>query len=153
DRSLAVARSAGNALEHSRTQLEMGVRLGDTALIEQARQMFERTGARVDLAFCLHALARIAAAKQYDTDAALQHYDCVIAALDAVNAEYGLGLACRERAQLLTKRGLDDEARADLRRADQCFAAVGADAETVTLATSTSFDVEVPKRISGDEPP
>jgi tetratricopeptide (TPR) repeat protein len=124
ERSLAVAQSAGNALERSRTLLEMGVRLGDTALIEHARHMFEQSGARVDLAFCLHALARIAAATPADTGEALQHYDHAIAALDAVKAEYNLGLACRERAELLTKHGRHHEARADLQRADQCFAAV-----------------------------
>jgi class 3 adenylate cyclase/tetratricopeptide (TPR) repeat protein len=132
--SLVTAQVAGNTLERSRTLLEMGVRLKDTALIDEATRVFEQTGARVDLAFCLHARARIAAAMRDDTDAALQRYDRAIAALDAVKADYGLGLACRERAQLLAKRGRDREARADLARADQCFAAVGADAEKIALA-------------------
>jgi tetratricopeptide (TPR) repeat protein len=113
----------------------MGARLGDAALVEEARQVFEQTGARVDLAFCLHALARMAAATRANTDAVLEHYDRAIPALDAVKAEYNLGLAYRERAQLLAKRGQHDEARSDMVRADHCFAAVGADAEKIAFAS------------------
>jgi tetratricopeptide (TPR) repeat protein len=122
-------------VERSRVLLEMGARLGDAALVEEARQVFEQTGARVDLAFCLHALARMAAATRDNTDAVLEHYDRAIPALDAVKTEYNLGLAYRERAQILAKRGQHDEARSDMVRADHCFAAVGADAEKIAFAS------------------
>jgi class 3 adenylate cyclase/tetratricopeptide (TPR) repeat protein len=133
--SLITAQSAGNTLERPRTLLEMGIRLEDTALIYEAAHVFEEAGARVDLAFCLHALARIAPTTRADTNAALQHYDRAITALDAVKAEYNLGLACRERAQFLTRHGRHDEAQSDLARADQCFAAVGADAVKIAQAS------------------
>jgi hypothetical protein len=122
-------------VERSRVLLEMGARLGDAALVEESRRVFEQTGAKVDLAFSLHSLARIAAATRANTDAVLEHYDRAIAALDAVKAEYDLGLASRERAQLLSKLGRHDEARSDMVRADHCFAAVGADAAKIAFAS------------------
>jgi tetratricopeptide (TPR) repeat protein len=128
--SLTTADRGGMPLERARTLLEMGDRLGVAALIEEARHVFEQTGATVDLALCLHALARVAAAST-DADAALRRYDQAIAALDAVNAEYNLGLASQERAQLLTKLGVHDGAQADLARARRCFATVGVDAEKI----------------------
>jgi hypothetical protein len=111
----------------------MGARLGDAALVEEARQVFEQTRTKVDLAFSLHSLARWR--PRVNTDAVLEHYDRAIAALDAVKTEYNLGLAYRERAQLLAKRGQHDEARSDMVRADHCFAAVGADAEKIAFAS------------------
>ena len=116
-------------VERARVLLEIGARHGDAALVEEARHVFEQTGANVDLAFSLHALARMAATAGSDTNTALRHYDRAITALDAVKAEYNLGLACRERAQLLTQWGRRDEAQADLTRAQCCFEAIGADAE------------------------
>ncbi|MFZ2648823.1 MAG: hypothetical protein WA210_01840 [Burkholderiaceae bacterium] len=129
--SLATAEGAGMPLERARTLLEMGAWLGDAGLAEEARHVFEQTGAKVDLALCLHVLARAAAAVGTDADSALRRYGQAIAALDAVNAEYNLGLACQERARLLTKLGSHDRAHADLARASQCFATVGADAEKI----------------------
>ena len=90
-------------IERARTLLEMGARLGDAALVDEARRVFDATGAKVDLAFSLHALARLAAATGTDNEAALLRYDQAITALDAVKAEYNLGLAGRERAQLPAK--------------------------------------------------
>lgn len=60
-------------------------------------------------------------------DPALRYYDQAIAALDAVNAEYTLGLACQERAQFLAKLGSHDKAEVDLAKARQCFASVDAE--------------------------
>ena len=125
-------KKAGNTLERARTLLEMGARLVDAALIGQARAVFEQTGARVDLAFSLHALVRRTAADVgADTDLALSRYSEAIALLDAVKAELSLGLACQERAVLLVRRGRRDEARADLERARRSFEAVGAETRNV----------------------
>jgi tetratricopeptide (TPR) repeat protein len=132
---LETAERLNMPVERSRILLEMGARLGDAALVEEARQVFEQTEAKVDLAFSLHALARMAAAAVADTDAALQHYDRAITALDAVKAECTLGLAYRERGQLLAKCGQHDEARSDMVRADHCFAAVEAEAEKIAFAS------------------
>ena len=124
---------AGNTLEHARTLLEMGVRFGDPSRIQLARHVFDESGARVDFAFCLHACARMEAATRADSEAALEHYNRAITALDAVKAEHTLGVACRERAQLLQIRGREDEARADLLRAERCFAAIEVNSEKITL--------------------
>lgn len=59
-------------------------------------------------------------------DPALRYYDQAIAALDAVNAEYTLGLACQERAQFLAKLGSHDKAEVDLAKARH-FASVDAE--------------------------
>jgi len=138
-KSLATAQRHGMPVEWARTLLEMGTRLGDAARMEEARRVFEETGARVDLAFCLHAQARMAAASV--ADAALCRYDQAIALLEAVKAELKHGLACQERAGLLVKFGRREEARADLEIARRSFAAVGAetrkvDAELSALATA-----------------
>ena len=127
--SLATAEQAGMPVERTRLLLEMGARHGDAALVEEARHVFEQSGTNVDLAFSLHALARIAATAGSDTNTTLRHHDRAITALDAVKAEYNLGLARRERAQLLTRWGRRDEAQADLARARCSFEVIGADAE------------------------
>jgi len=106
--------------------LEMGHRLGDVALVDEATQVFEQTGARVDLAFALHARAEMAPSSGADVDAALQRFDQAIAALAEVRAEYALGAACRQRARLYAQLGRPDQARADLATARSCFSAVGA---------------------------
>jgi hypothetical protein len=79
----------------------------------------------VDLAFALHARAEMAPTSGTDVDAALGQLDQAIAALDAVKAEYALGVACRQRARLHARLGRTDQARADLATARSCFAAVG----------------------------
>ena len=129
---LELAKRYEQPLAHARALAEMGQRLGDTATLQEAIDLFQKTGAKVDLAFSLHALARMAAAATgSETEAALSHCDQAILALDAVKAEYNLGLACRERAQLIAKLGRHNEANADLARARLCFASVGADAERI----------------------
>ena len=127
--SLATAEKAGNTLERARTLLELGQRTADASLIEEAGRVFENTGARVDLAFSLQALARLAARSSRDPAVALCRYDEAIRLLESVKAEYAFGLACQERAQLLAQAGRKDDARADLARALSSFEAVGADAE------------------------
>jgi tetratricopeptide (TPR) repeat protein len=127
--SIATAEKAGNTLERARTLLELGQRTGDGSHIEEARRVFEETGARVDLAFSLHALARFSARSTRDPKAALPRYDEAITLLESVKAEHALGLACQERAQLLTRAGRKDDARTDLTRALRSFEAVEADAE------------------------
>jgi hypothetical protein len=89
----------------ARTLLEMGHRLGDGALVDEARQVFEQTGARVDLAFALHVRAEMTLTSGADMDAALQRFDQAIAALDEVKAECELGVACRQRARLHAQLG------------------------------------------------
>jgi tetratricopeptide (TPR) repeat protein len=125
-RGLAVATELGFPIERARTLLEMGHRLGDAALVDEATQVFEQTGARVDLAFALHAHAEMTPTSGADVDAVLQRFDQAIAALDEVKAEYDLGVACRQRARLHAQLGRPAQARADLAMARSCFAAVGA---------------------------
>ena len=125
-KSLATAQNLGLTMERARTLLEMGNRLGDAVLVDEARGVFEQSGAKVDLAFSLYARARIASESGGDFSSTLQRYDQAIAALDAVKAEYDLGVACRQRAQLHKQLGHLDEAQADLANARSCFAAVGA---------------------------
>jgi tetratricopeptide (TPR) repeat protein len=127
--SLATAEKGGNTLERARTLLELGQRTADASLIEEASRVFENTGARVDLAFSLHALARLADGSNRDPAVALCRYDEAIRLLESVTAEYAFGLACQERAQLLAQAGRKDDARADLARALSSFEAVGANAE------------------------
>ena len=130
--SLATAERGGMPIERARTLLEMGARLGDGTLVEEARRVFDETGANVDLAFSLHVLACMTAVGA-DAASAIPQYDQAIAALDIVKAEYNLGLACQERAQLFAKLGRHDEAKADLIRARQCYAAIEADAEKIEV--------------------
>ncbi|MGQ0672511.1 MAG: AAA family ATPase, partial [Hyphomicrobium sp.] len=127
--SLATSEALRLPIDLARTRLEIGNRTGDKTRVEEARLFFEAEGIHVDHAFSLHALARMAAVRDGELEAALAHYGLAIAALDKVNATYALGLACRERAQLFSGLGGREEAQADLMRAATCFAAVGADTE------------------------
>jgi class 3 adenylate cyclase/tetratricopeptide (TPR) repeat protein len=127
--SLATAEKSGNTLERARTLLELGQRTANASLIEEAGRVFENIGARVDLAFSLQAMARLAARSSRDPTVTLCRYDEAIRLLESVKAEYAFGLACQERAQLLAHAGRKDDARADLTRALSSFEAVGADAE------------------------
>jgi hypothetical protein len=101
-------------LERARTLLEMGTRHSDAGLVGEATGVFVQTGARVDLAFSLHARARIASESSADVRATLQRYDQAIAVLDEVKVEYALGVACRQRARLHAQVSRLDLARADL---------------------------------------
>ena len=125
-KGLTVATDLGLPVERARTLLEMGHRLGDAALVDEATQVFEQNGARVDLAFALHARAEMAPTSGPDVDTALRRFDQAIAALAEVRAEYALGAACRQRARLYAQLGRPDQARADLATARSCFSAVGA---------------------------
>src|SRR4030095_13337140 len=109
--------------ERARTSLETGHRLGDAALVDEAIQVFEQTGARVDLAFALHARAGMAPTSGPDVDTALRRFDQAIAALAEVKAEYDLGVACRQRARLHAQLGRPAQARADLAPARGCLSA------------------------------
>jgi hypothetical protein len=71
----------------------------------------------------------MAPASGADAGSTLPYYDQAIAALDEVKAEYALGMACWQQAQLHKQCGRRDRARIDLAQARQCFAAVGAPAE------------------------
>jgi tetratricopeptide (TPR) repeat protein len=116
-RSVAAAETMGMPVERARTLLEMGDRLSNVALVDEARAVFHSTGAKVDLAFALHVLARMAAVSDSKAVRALTLYDQAIARLSEVKAEYRLGLAYQERAQLLEQTGRHEEARSDLARA------------------------------------
>jgi class 3 adenylate cyclase/tetratricopeptide (TPR) repeat protein len=128
-KSLETAEKLGLTVERARTLLEMGDRMADPALVDEATRVFEQTGARVYLAFSLHARARLERESGADRGLKLRRYDQAIVVLDEVKAEYDLGTACRQRAQLHTQRGDLDQAREDLARAGRCFAMVGAAAE------------------------
>jgi class 3 adenylate cyclase/tetratricopeptide (TPR) repeat protein len=115
--SIRTAERVGMPVERARTLLELGIRREDVSAIAEARSVFERTGARVDLAFALHAQARLAREPRSNIAASIEGYNRAIAELDEVGAEYALGNACRERAQLLSQLGRHNEARSDLERA------------------------------------
>jgi tetratricopeptide (TPR) repeat protein len=133
-RSVAAAETMGIPVERGRTLLEMGDRLGDVVLVEEARGVFYSTGAKVDLAFARHVSARMAAASDSKAVTALALYDQAIAGLSEVKAEGRLGLACQERAHLLVRAGRHEEARSDLARARHSLEAVSADAERTEAA-------------------
>jgi tetratricopeptide (TPR) repeat protein len=133
-RSIAAAETLGMPVERARTLLEMGDRLGDVALVDEARAAFQSTGAKVDLAFALHVLARMAAVSDSNAVTALALYDQAIAGLSEVKAESRLGLAYQERARLLEEAGRHEEARSDLARARHSFEVVSADAEKTQAA-------------------
>jgi tetratricopeptide (TPR) repeat protein len=127
--SLEAAEQMALPIDRARGWLEMGSRTGNAGLVEDAQRLFESMGARVDLALSLHARARLAAASGADVEPALHAYASALAALESVQAEYDIGLACRERAQLLAARGQREAARGDWIRARARFEAVGANAE------------------------
>jgi class 3 adenylate cyclase/tetratricopeptide (TPR) repeat protein len=131
--SLETAENLGMPVERARTLLEMGDRMADVALVDEAARVFERTGARVYLAFSLHVRARLERESGADGGERVRRYDQAIVVLDEVKAEYELGVACRHRGQLHGQRGDLDQAREDLARAGRCFAAVGAAAEQVEV--------------------
>jgi tetratricopeptide (TPR) repeat protein len=136
--SLATAERFGMVVERARTLLEMGHRLGDISLVDEATGVFAQTGARVDLAFSLHARAGMRPGAGTDARSTLQRYDQAIAALDEVKAEHALGVACRQRARLHEQVGRLDLARADLAQAQSCFVAVGAAVEQADVEQKAS---------------
>ena len=121
--SIDIAERLKEPVERARVLLEMGDRLGHTSCVEEARRIFDETGAKVDLALSLRTLARMAAASGTDDELALRRYDQAIAALDAVKAEYDFGLACQECAPLLAKCGQNSppEVRTSLDRSKACM--------------------------------
>ena len=127
--SIAAAEALGFNVEKALTLLEMGKRLGNAALVDEATAVFAQTGAKVYLAFGLHAQAALAMQSGSEIRSVLQRYDQAISALDEVGAEYDLGVACRQRAHLHQQLGQTDCARADLEKARSCFEAVGAPSE------------------------
>jgi tetratricopeptide (TPR) repeat protein len=132
--SIRAAETMGMPVERARTLLEMGDRLGDVGLVDEARATFQSTGAKVDLAFALHVLARMAAVSHSNAETALTLYDQAIAGLSEVKAEGQLGLACQERARLLEEAGRHEEARADLARARNSREAISTDAQKTEAA-------------------
>ena len=123
-------RSLRLTVERARTLLEMGDR-------RRRRRLRGRGDRRVRcrlaqgliwLSACTHEPGW-SAESGADVRSTLQRYDQAIAALDEVKAEYALGVACRQRAQLHKQLGRLDQARADLAQARSCFAAVGAAVE------------------------
>ena len=137
EKSLATAQDLGLAVERAHTLLEMGDRLADVSLVDEATRVFVQTGAKVPLASSLHARARMELESGADVGSTLQRYDQAIGALAEVKAEYSLGVACRERAHLHQQVGCLDQARADLVRARSCFAAVGAAVEQADVEQET----------------
>jgi class 3 adenylate cyclase/tetratricopeptide (TPR) repeat protein len=101
--SMAVAQALQLPVDRARAMLELGERTHDEVQVEEARRLFEHSGATVDLAFSLHVLARMAASGP-DAELALQRYDRALQALDAAGATERLALARGERAQLQTRQ-------------------------------------------------
>jgi tetratricopeptide (TPR) repeat protein len=125
-KSLTIAQDLGLPVEQACTLLEMGSRLGDAALVNEATALFSQADAKVYLALALHAQARIAYRSGADITSLLRRYDQAIPALHGVKADYELGVACRQRARLYQQLGHLDRARSDLGKARDCFETVGA---------------------------
>ena len=138
DYSRAIAQDLGLTVERARTLLAMGNGLRDVSLVDEATRVFEQTGTKVDLAFSLHTRAMLETDCGADVESLLQRYDQATAALDEVKAEYALGIACRQRAQLHKQCGRLDQARADLAQAQRCFAAVEAVVEQTNVEQEAS---------------
>jgi tetratricopeptide (TPR) repeat protein len=123
--SITVAEKSAFPIERARTLLEIGHRTSSVDLVEQALEVFRQTGAKVFLAFALHSLAQLHSRSSRDAAAAILIYTKAISALEEVNADYDLGVACRQRAHLYRHLGQMDSMRSDLRKAQTCFEAVG----------------------------
>jgi class 3 adenylate cyclase/tetratricopeptide (TPR) repeat protein len=106
--SVAVAEKSAFPIERGRTLLDIGHHTGDIALIEEATQVFRRFGAKVFLAFALHALAQAEERANADAEALLERYSCAILALEDVNANYAAEIAHRQHEQL-RQRSRHDE--------------------------------------------
>lgn len=144
-KSLTMARDLGLPVERACTLLEMGIRLENAALVDEATTSFADSGARICLAFALHAQARMALQQGNEVTSALKRYDDAIAALDEVKAEYELGVACKQRAHLYQQLGQLDNVRLDLARARSCFEAVGAAPEQAEVEReANAFSVSQP---------
>jgi len=110
--SIELAQRLNLPMHWARALLEMGHRTNDESLVEQSRGIFESIGAKVDLAFSLHVLARMAATAGA-IDVARRRYMGAIAALEAVKADDAFRLASREREPLLVACGQCNDARAE----------------------------------------
>ena len=111
--SIQLADAMKLPVDRARALLEMGERTRDEASVLEAQRLFEQTGARVDLAFSLHVLARSAADRGADRIDVQRRYDEAIASLRGVGAEQAAALAAWESEALLAERGPGDETRGD----------------------------------------
>jgi class 3 adenylate cyclase/tetratricopeptide (TPR) repeat protein len=132
--SVAFAERFDLPVDRGCTLLEMGKRLGDDALLSKATEVFAQASAKTYLAAALHARAALALESGAETSSLIEQYDRAIVALDEAGAEYDLGVACGQRAQILRQLGYSDRADADLETARRCFQAVRADQELDDLA-------------------
>jgi tetratricopeptide (TPR) repeat protein len=132
--SMVVAERSEFPVERARTLMEMGDRIGDINLVEQASRVFEQAGAKVFLALALHSLALLRSRSSTDTGSAITSYGKAIGALQEVEAEYALGVACRQRAYLYEQLGQLECAASDLRKAQDCFEAVGSTFQQAEVA-------------------
>jgi tetratricopeptide (TPR) repeat protein len=130
---LAWARKLGLRIESAQTLFEMGSRLQDGGMIEQAMQEFSEAGATVGLAFAFRARARNDAQSSAKTASALKHDEEAIAALTDVKAEYRLAAACLKCSRLHKQLGQLEQARTKLTAALDIFNTVGASAEENTV--------------------
>ena len=121
--SVEVAERSDFPIERARTLLEIGRRTGARDLVEQAAEVFRQSGAKVFLAFALHAAAQLQAESSTDTPSAIVSYLKAIAALEEIKADHELALACRQCARLQEQAGLHDDARPNLSKADALFSA------------------------------
>ena len=131
--SIRLAERFAFPIERGRTLLEMGRRLGDATLVEQAARTLSQVDAKVDLASALHALAQINARSGAKAAVTLERYEQAIAALDEVKADYELALACVEHGRLQQQTGELERARANFARALTLFEVTGTSVEQENL--------------------
>jgi len=98
--SLATAEKSAFPIEHARTLMEMGLRTGDIAPIEQASVVFRETGANIFLALALYALAQLRERQSTDRESVIRDFQSAVVALEEVNAEHALACARRQFEQL-----------------------------------------------------
>jgi len=103
--SLASAEKSGFPIERAQTLMEMGLRTGDIASIEQALAVFRETAADVFEALALHALAMLREQQSTDRNTAIQGFQSAIVALEAVNADDALACARRRYERLGSSGG------------------------------------------------
>ena len=132
-KSIRLAEQFAFPIERGRTLLEMGRRLGDPTLVEQAARTLSQVDAKVDLASALHALAQINARLGANATVNLERCERAITALDEVKADYELAVAYTECGRLQQQMGELERARANFARALTLFEATGTSVERETL--------------------
>ena len=111
--SLARAEKFNFPIERARTQLEVGQRTGDVALVEQAADVFRDVRANVFLAFALRHIARLRAGTSDDATCAPLRYADALTMLQEVGAEREHASALAELEQLRRLHDIEPAQHAD----------------------------------------